>query len=66
MKKIKRPKGLKENLISMKVRDTCEISASDYKSNVVRTMLSILNTKGYKYTSTEKGMVNSVKVTRHK
>lgn len=66
MKKIQRPKGLKENLKAMKVGDTCEIYKCDYKSSVVRSILYILNTEGYKFTSTEKGLLDSVKVTRLK
>ena len=66
MKKIQRPKGLKENLKAMRVGDTCEIRTSDYKSSVVRTILYVLNMEGYHFTSTERGLLDSIKVTRLK
>lgn len=66
MKKIQRSKGLKENLKAMKVGDTCEIPTRDYKCSVVRTILYLLNTEGYHFTSTERGLLDSIKVTRLK
>ncbi len=64
MKKIQRPTGLKENLREMSIGDTCEIAKCDYKPNVVRSILYTLNTEGYHFTSTEKGLLDSIKVTR--
>lgn len=66
MKKIQRPKGLKENLRAMPIGESCEIATGDYKPNVVRSILYVLNTEGYHFTSTEKGLIASIRVTRIK
>lgn len=68
MKKIVRPKnlGLKDSLKAMEIGSTRQISTSEYKANVLRTTVYNLNKDAYKFCITEKGLIDSMVVTRLK
>lgn len=61
---ITKPKTLSEQLANLPIGKEEEIKTALYRSTTVRRMVSILRQRGYKFVCTEKGCVNSIKVTR--
>lgn len=64
MKRIVKQKRLDENLMEMSLGSVVEVLSRDYKANVVRSTIYKLNQRGYSFVATEKGLIDSVQVTR--
>lgn len=53
-------------LLTIPEGETVEIPVKKIKPNSIRVAIRALNNKGYSFTQTEAGLVDSVKVTRYK
>lgn len=61
---VKRPKNLTEIIESAPIGQWLEIKNSDYKTSVVRVIVSTLRKKGRALEATEVGCYDSIKVRR--
>ena len=59
-----KPKSLREQLISMKLNEEVEVKQKTFKTTSVRVAVTELRKAGYEFIVTEKGCIDSCKVTR--
>lgn len=63
---LKKTIDVRATLLSIPESESVVIKTRDIKTNVVRACISRLNSEGYSFESTEKGLIDSIKVTRNK
>ena len=59
-----KPKSLSEQLISMKLNEEVEVKSRTFKVTSIRVVVTELRKQGFDFIVTEKGCVDSCKVTR--
>jgi len=58
--------NVKATLLKIGVGQSTVIKTKTIKASSIRSAVRVLNNEGYDYESTEKGLVDTVKVTRYK
>ena len=59
-----KPKTLRDQLISMRLNEEVEVKSKTFKVTTIRVAVTDLRKEGYDYIVTEKGCIDSCKVTR--
>ena len=66
MKVFRKPKTLKDTLISLTAGETIEIPFRESKPSYVRQQVGSLRKEGFDFIATEAGLIDSIRVTRMK
>ena len=66
MKTFKKPKNMKETLLTLTCGETIEIPFRESKPSYVRQQVGSLRKEGFDFIATEAGLIDSIRVTRIK
>lgn len=66
MKTFKKPKNMKETLLTLTCGETMDFPYKEVKPSYVRLLISRLRNEGFDFLATEAGLIDSIRVTRIK